>query len=102
MYQDNYYSSVTIPQRSLSRSIRGSGNIRAHTRITANLSRKGKKLKRGDSMSCQEVLLRLWKEKNDMRMVGTVHNATMQATLNTYVEKGGKKHHPVSLSATST
>jgi hypothetical protein len=26
----------------------------------------------------------------------------MQATLNTYVEKGGKKHHPVSLSATST
>jgi hypothetical protein len=70
------YSSITV-----------CGNIRACTRFTTNLSRKGNELKRGESMSCLEVLLHLWKEKNEMRMVITVHNATMQDMLNRYVEK---------------
>jgi hypothetical protein len=87
MYQDNYYSRVTILQRSLSRSIRVCGKIRACTRFPANLFRRAKKLKTGESMPCQEVLLHLCKKENEMIIVSTVHNATIQDKLNRYVEK---------------
>jgi len=48
MYQDNYYSRVTISQGLLSRSIWECGKIRACTRFRANLFRKGKKMKTGE------------------------------------------------------
>jgi len=38
-------------------------------------------------MPCQEELLNLCKKENEMIMVNTVHNATMQDKLNMYVEK---------------
>jgi hypothetical protein len=39
------------------------------------------------SIPCQEVLIHLCKKENEMIMVSTVHNATMQDKLNRYVEK---------------
>jgi len=87
MYQDNYYSRITIPQRLLSRNIRVCDKIRACTRFPTNLFWRGKKLKTGESMPCQEVLLHLCKKENEMMMVSTVHNATMQDKLNRYEEK---------------
>jgi hypothetical protein len=45
------------------------------------------------------MLLHIWKDKGEVRIMSTVHNATMQDTQNKY---GGKIKNPSVVSLTTT
>lgn len=80
VYQDNYYNSVAIAEHLLQRKTRVCGTIRSNRGLPKSFVEAGNKLKAGQSIFCRrnDVLLQTWKDKREVRMVSTLHQATIE------------------------
>ena len=82
IYQDNYYNSVRLAQTLLDRNTRVCGTIRAIRGIPRDLEGEGKRLKKGQSAFWRkgDVMVQVWKGKRLVRMISTIHEATVVNT----------------------
>lgn len=80
VYQDNYYNSVAIAEHLLQRKTRVCGTIRSNRGLPKSFVEAGNNLKAGQSIFCRrnDVLLQTWKDKREVRMVSTLHQATIE------------------------
>jgi hypothetical protein len=79
IYQDNYYNSVKVAESLLAKKTRVCGTIRANRGLPDILKKESKKLKKGEYTFCRkgQVLLLNWKDKREVRMITTIHDASM-------------------------
>lgn len=79
VFQDNYYNSVQIAETLLAKKTRVCGTIRANRGLPTEFRNEMKNMKKGDYMFCRkgEVLLLAWKDKREVRMISTIHDAGM-------------------------
>ena len=82
VYQDNYYNSVRLTQTLLQRNVRVCGTMRANRVIPRDLEEDGKQLKEWQSAFRRkgDVMVQVWKDKRLMRMISTIHDATIVNT----------------------
>ena len=80
VYQDNYYNSVAIVEHLLQRKTRVCGTVRSNRGLPKSFVQTGNNLKAGQSIFCRrnDVLLQTWKDKREVRMVSTLHQATIE------------------------
>ena len=81
VYKDNYYNSVRLAQTLLERNVRVCGTMRANRGIPRDLE-DGKHLKKGQSAFRRkgDVMVQVWKDKRLVRMISTIHDATIVNT----------------------
>jgi hypothetical protein len=79
VYQDNYYNSVKIAELLLDKKVRVCGTIRPNRGLPVALKSEAKTLKRGQCTFSRkgEVILVVWKDKREVRMITTIHSARM-------------------------
>lgn len=77
VYMDNYYNSVDTCNLLLRHGFRSCGTIRKNRGLPACL--KNAKLKRGETMfrRRKDILLHSWQSKRPVRMITTIHPATI-------------------------
>jgi hypothetical protein len=77
VYMDNYYNSVGTSEMLLDYGIRTCGTIRVNRGVPDPL--KQITLRRGETAFRRrgDILVQLWKSKRDVRMISTIHPATM-------------------------
>ena len=82
IYQDNYYNSVKLAETLLERNVRVCGTVRANSSISRDLEEDGKRSKKGQSAFWRkgDVMLQVWKGKRLVRMISTIHDATIVIT----------------------
>jgi len=82
LYQDNFYNSVKLAETLLERNARDCGTMRANRGIPHDLEGEGKRLNRGQSafQRKSDVMVQVWKDKRLVRMVSTIHDATIVNT----------------------
>ena len=82
IYQDNYYNSMRLAQTLLDRNMRVCGTIRANRGIPCDLEGEGKHLKKGQSAFRRkgDIMVQVWKDKRLVRMISTIHEATVVNT----------------------
>lgn len=92
VYQDNYYNSVAVTENLLTHGTRVCGTIRSKRGAPKTLEDEAKKLKTGESTFRRkgEVLIHAWKDKREVKMVSSIHNAKMDWTTNSRKEKTKK------------
>ncbi|CAK9832678.1 PiggyBac transposable element-derived protein 4 [Anthophora retusa] len=75
---DNYYNTLNIAEHLLQNKIRICGTIRAN-RLPKCLKTKPLKLKKGESIFKRkgDILLQIWKDKREVRMISTIHKFEM-------------------------
>jgi hypothetical protein len=78
IYQDNYYNSVATAEVLLHNKIRVCGTIRENTGLPPSLKDAAKNLKKGERMFCHrgDILL-VWKDKRDVHMISSIHDASV-------------------------
>ena len=79
LYQDNVYNSVKLAETLLDRNVRVCGTMRANRGIPRDLEGEGKRLNRGQSAFWRkgDVMVQVWKDKRLVRMISTIHDATI-------------------------
>lgn len=77
VYMDNFYNSVDTSELLLRNKVRSCGTIRQNRGLP--LSLKNIKLQKGQTSfrRRQDVLLQVWQHKRTVRMISTIHSATM-------------------------
>jgi len=83
IYQDNFYNSVRLAQTLLDRNVIVCGTMRANRgSIPHDLEGKGKRLKKGQPAFHRkgDVMVQVRKDKRLVRMISTVHEATIVNT----------------------
>lgn len=78
LYMDNYYNTLNIAEFLLQNKMRICGTIRAN-RLPRCLKTKSLNLKKGESIFKRkgDILLQLWKDKREVRMISTIHKFEM-------------------------
>jgi hypothetical protein len=89
VYQDNCYNSVENAEQLLLRKTRVCGTIWASRGIPKSVADSSKKLKRDDTVCRQEgdVLLHIWEDKREVRMISTIYNDTIGEVSNKFGER---------------
>ncbi|GBN06184.1 PiggyBac transposable element-derived protein 4 [Araneus ventricosus] len=79
MYQDNYYNNVSTASILLENKIRVCGTIRENRGLPKLLIEKSKNLQRRQMTFLRKgpILLLTWKDKRLVRMISTIHDASM-------------------------
>jgi len=82
LYQDNFYNSVRLAETLLDRKVRVCGTMRVNRGIPRDLEEDGKRLKKGQSAFRRkgDVMVQVWKDKRLVRMISTIHDATVVST----------------------
>ena len=82
IYQDKYYNSMRLAQTLLNINMRVCGTIRANRGTPRDLEGEGKRLKKGQSAFRRkgDVMVQVWKDKRLLRMISTIHEATVVNT----------------------
>ena len=82
IYQDNFYNSVRLAETLLDRKVRVCGTMRVNRGIPRDLEEDGKRLKKGQSAFRRkgDVMVQVWKDKRLVRMISTIHDATVVST----------------------
>jgi len=82
VYMDNYYNSVDTTKVLLKTGFRSCGTIRTNRGLPACL--KHANLKKGESMfrRQKDILLQCWQSKRTVRMISTIHSATIVESAN--------------------
>ena len=83
IYQDNFYNSVRLAQTLLDRNVRVCGTMRANRGIPRGLEGEGKCLKKEQSVFWRrgDVMVQVWKDRRLVRMISTIHEATIVNTV---------------------
>ena len=78
VHQDNYYNSVAIAEHLLQRKTRVCST--SNRGLPKSFVQAGNNLKAGQSIFCRrnDILLQTWKDKREVRMVSTLHQATTE------------------------
>jgi hypothetical protein len=82
IYQDNFYNSVRLASTLLDRYVRVCGTMRAYRGTPRDLEREGKCLKKWQSAFRRkgDVMVQVWKHQRLVRMISTIHEATIVNT----------------------
>jgi hypothetical protein len=82
IYQDNYYNSTSTADLLLKNKTRVGGTIRVNRGLPPSLKAKASRMKKGDTVFCRkgDVLLLVWKDKRDVRMISTIHDTSVSNT----------------------
>ncbi|CAF1549098.1 unnamed protein product [Didymodactylos carnosus] len=82
LYMDNYYNSVENSQILLKHKIRICGAIRINRGVPVCL--KTVQLKKGETVyrRKKDVLVQIWRSKNDVRIISTIHSTEMKESRN--------------------
>ena len=82
IYQDTFYNSVKLAQTLLERKVSICSTMRANRGIPSDLEEDGRHLKKGQSMFRRkgDVMVQVWKDKRFVRMIRTIHDATVVST----------------------
>ena len=93
IYQDNFYNSVRLAQTLLDRNVRVCGTMRANRGIPRDLEGEGKHLKKGESAFWRkdDVMVQVWRDKRLVRIISTIHDATIVNTGQKDRNKHGNK-----------
>ena len=81
-YQENFYNNVRLSQTLLDRKVRVCGTMRVNRSIPCDLEGEGKHFKKGQSVFRRksDIMAQVWKDKRLVRMVSTIHEATIVNT----------------------
>lgn len=84
IYQDNYYNSVSTAEILLRKKTLVCGTIRENRGLPKILIEKCKSLHRGEMTFLRKgpVILIAWKDKRIVRMISTIHDASMKSSGN--------------------
>jgi len=79
VYQDSYYSHVTIAETLLSRQFRVCGTIRVNRGLPPEMKNESQSVKRGETTFRRkgEILLQSWRDTHVVNMISTIHDSTM-------------------------
>lgn len=82
IYVDNYYNSVSTAEILLEKKTLVCGTIRENRGLPKVLKEKSKCLQRGEMTFLRKglIVLIIWKDKRLVRMISTIHDASMKAT----------------------
>ena len=82
IYPDNFYNRVRLAQTLLDRNLRICSTMRANRGIPRDLEEDGKRLKKRQSTLRREgdIMVQVWKDKRLVRMISTIHDATVVST----------------------
>lgn len=82
VYQDNYYNSVSTAEILLKNKTLVCGTIRENRGLPKVLIEKSKNLQRGEMTFVRKgpILFITWKDKRLVRMISTIHDASMKST----------------------
>ncbi|XP_012277177.1 piggyBac transposable element-derived protein 4 [Orussus abietinus] len=80
VYMDNYYNSITLAESLLTKKIRICGTIRKNRGFPKDLNDLRLRIGEFDFRRKGEVLVLKWKDKQDVRMISTIHNADVVET----------------------
>ncbi|XP_076160842.1 piggyBac transposable element-derived protein 4 isoform X4 [Ptiloglossa arizonensis] len=82
VYQDNYYNSVLIANTLLEHKTRVCGTIRVNRGLPQSLQDEASTLKKGEIVFRRkgDILLLIWKDAREVRMISTIHDASFCST----------------------
>lgn len=82
VYQDNYYNSTSIAKTLLERKTRVCGTIRQSRGLPQCLKDEACGLKKGEIAFQRngDILLLIWKDKREVRMISTIHDSSFCST----------------------
>jgi hypothetical protein len=82
LYQDNFYNSVKLAETLLDRNVSVCSTMRANRGIPRDLEGKGNSFNREQSAFLRkgDVMVQVWKDKRLVRMISTIHDATIVNT----------------------
>ncbi|PNF23441.1 hypothetical protein B7P43_G09117 [Cryptotermes secundus] len=95
LYQDNYYNSVELCETLLQRNTYVCGTFRMDRGAPKELKNDVKKLKKGESVFSRkgQVLVQVWRDKRDVKLISTLHTAKIVESAKTN-RKGEKICRP--------
>lgn len=97
VYQDNYYNSTTIAESLLQNKTRVCGTIRENRGIPPHFKVQSSMMNKGDVKICRkgDTLLLAWRDKRIIRMISTIHEASVSPTKRKNRETGENIPKPI-------